>query len=395
VKSFFDPIYFIIIFTNSICTTDVVFLSILGEMKDYYTYTYLFSECALLSGILLLSLPMPKLGPSLVSPQLVQRLRIGMVFTMAIAIISTFVIYAERGIPMFLESRTDASAGGTGFGFVTRLSQVSIAVFVLCYYVKRKVTGLPSSSFERLMLLVSILFNLLSGFKTFFFFYLYAYLATRNQSAERSLKRDSYIFVGGTILVFILFSVGLDTTELDLVFAGLMSRIVASGDIYYMAFVNDTFNQLPSPQGFFHQLFGSLLASFRLIGWDEAPLNYGFVVNEVINKNDLLFGPTPRYNFIFLLITKSPFLTILLSFAVGLLIGGMNRILYQQKKLNFTFIFFAFFYYQILYIVVGPDAAISTIFLSLLIIIFIYIVVLLSHLQKSGWIRCDPTLSGK
>jgi hypothetical protein len=376
VKSVFDPIYFFFIFTNSICTANVVFLSLLGEIKDYYTLTYLLSECALLSGILLLSRPQPILEPSPIRPLFVQRLSFGMVFTIALVIGASMVIYAERGIPLLLESRSDASGGGSGFGFITRLSQVATALFVLFYYVKSKVTGLPNSNFERLMLLISILFGMLSGFKSFFLFYLFGYFITRGRSEARSLKRDFYAILVGATLIIALFAVVLDTMDLDLVFSVLISRLLASGDVYYMAFANDSIDQLP-PQGFLYQLFGSLLASFRLISWDQAPLNYGLAINEVVNKNDLLLGPTFRYNVLWLVLTGSAALTILLSFVVGLIIGVLNRLLYQRTKLSFTFIFLALFYYKSFLFILGPDHAINDIFLSLSILIFIYLVVLL------------------
>ncbi len=374
VKSIFDPIYFWVIFTNSICTADVIFLSLLGEIRDYYTFTYLLSECALLSGILLMSRAQPILGPTLVRPLLVERLRVGMVFTIVLVIGATITVYAERGIPLLLESRADASVGGSGFGLVTRLSQVANVLFVLFYYAKSKVTGLPNSNFERLMLLTSILVGVLSGLKSFFLLYFFGYFITHGRSEVRSLKKDFYGILIGIILIIVLFAVVLDTREIDLIFLALISRLLASGDVYYMAFANDMIEQLP-PQGFLFQLFGSLLASFRLISWDQAPLNYGYAINELVNHNDLMFGPTFRYNVLWLLLTRSMGLTILLSFFVGTVIGFLIRMLYQRTVLNFTFILLAFLYYKSILLILAPDHAIADVVLSLPILIFIYLVV--------------------
>ena len=376
VKSIFDPIYFFIIFTNSVCTTNVIFLDLLGEIKTYYTVVYLLSEGALLSGILWLSRPQPFLPPTPVRPLFVARLKFGMIFTIVLAVGASMVIYMERGIPMLLESRNDASGGGSGFGFLTRLSQVAIALFVLFYYVKRRVTDLPNSNFEHLMMLISVLLGVLSGFKTFFLFYLFGYLVTRGRNNARSLKKDFSVVLVGATLIVVLFAIRLRTTDIDVLSLALMSRILASGDVYYMAFANEMINQLP-PQGFFYQLFGSLLASFRVISWEQAPLNYGYAINEVVNENGLSFGPTFRYNVLWLHLTGSALLTTLLSFIGGMIIGVFNRALYRRTYLDFTFIFLAFFYYKSFLFILGPDHAINDFFLSLSILLFISVVIFL------------------
>lgn len=361
VKSILDPLYFFVIFTNSICTANVVFLAIYNEIKWYYTLTYLFSEAALLVGILLFARPQPVLLPYMPSPEFVRRLKFGILFTMTIAIAANMMIYINRGIPLLLDSRNDASAGG--FGILLRLSQVATALFVLFYYVKKKITASPNSRMEQMLFAISIVFGLLSGYKAFFLFYIFVYFFTSGHTVSMSFKKKTIFTAGGIIVMLVMFSVVLDTTELGLLVPALLTRLLASGDVYYMAFVNDTIDMLP-PQGFFYQLFGSLLASFRVVSWDAAPLNYGYAINEVVNKNDLLFGPTFRYNVLWLLLTKSPILTIMLSFMVGATIGLLNRALYRSKKLGLSFIVIAFFYYKSFMIILGPDHAVNDIVLS-------------------------------
>lgn len=376
VKSIFDPLYFWIIFTNSICTADVVFMSILGEIKEYYTLSYLLSECALLSGILLFSRQQAIIESSSVSPLFVQRLRLGMAVTIVLFIGTTLMVYADRGIPLLLDSRAEASGGGSGFGFITRISQTANLLFVLFYYAKSKVTGMPNTNVERLMLLLSILFNFLSGFKAFFLLYLFGYFITSGRNKASSWKRDVYAVLAGTIAIIALFALVFNTSDINLILIQLMSRLLSSGDVYFMAYPNNVIEQLPT-QGFFFQMFGSLLASFRLISWEQAPMNYGYVINEVVNHNDFLFGPTFRYNVLWLLLTRSIVLTILLSFLVGIVIGYLNRMINKRTKLSFTFIMIAVVYYYSFILILGPDAAISTIFMSILILAFIYLIVLL------------------
>lgn len=374
VKSIFDPLYFSVIFTNSICTANVIFLAALGEIKWYYTLTYIFSETALLLGILLFARPQPVLPVQTPSLDFVKRLKFGILLTMAIAIGANLMIYVNQGIPLLLESRNDAAAGG--FGFMLRLSQVATALFVLFYYTKKKITNAPNSTIERMLFLVSIIFGFLSGYKAFFLFYIFVYFFTNGRTASISIKKKVSFAAGGIVVMMVLFAVVLDTTDFGQVLPALLTRLLASGDVYYMAFYNDTIDMLP-PQGFFYQLFGSLLASFHIISWDAAPLNYGYAINEVVNHNDLLFGPTFRYNVLWLMLTKSPVLTVVLSFMVGAIIGLLNRALYRSKKLGLSFIIIAFYYYKSFMFILGPDHALNDIILSSTIFILIAVLVFL------------------
>lgn len=382
VQSILDPLYFYVIFTNSICTANVIFLAMYNEIKMYYTLTYIFSEAALLLGILLFARPQPTFQVQTPAEQFVKQLKFGMLFTMIIAIGANLMVYVTNGIPLLLESRNDASAGG--FGVMLRLSQVATALFVLFYYVKKKITGKPNSKIERLLFLISIMFGALSGYKAFFLFYIFIYFLTNGRTTPLSFKKKFLLTLGGIVVMLMMFSVVLGTTDIGAMIGGLMTRLLASGDVYYMAFVDDTIDLLP-PQGFFYQLFGSLLASFRVVSWDAAPLNYGYAINEVVNKNDLLFGPTFRYNVLWLLLTQSPVLTTILSFVVGAIIGLLNRALNQMKRLGLGFIVIAFFYYKSFLLILGPDHAVNDVVLSAFIFIFIAAIIFLPiHSRRPG-----------
>ena len=388
VNSIFDPLYFSVIFTNSICTANVVFLSILGDIRQYYLLSYLFSEAAMLTGILLLSKPQKFLLQPEPRPDFVRRLGVGMVVTIVLVIFANFTVYLERGIPLLMPIRADASGGGTGFGFMTRLSQTAMSLFVLMYYAKMKMTGVRNSLAERSMFIITIVVGFLSGYKAFFIFFFFAYIVFRGFAPRSSFKRDLRIMIIGTILMIFIFGLVQETTDIGLAFAGLMSRLLASGDIYYMVYVDDTLKSLPT-QNFFFQLSGQILASFRIIDWSQAPLNYGYVVNEVVNFSDQNLGPTFRYNILWQLLTDSPSLTVCLSFVVGLIIGGLNRILNSFKEPGFRFILIALFYYKSFLLLLGPDQAINDIFLTVAILVPILFVIFLptSVFYRSSKIR--------
>ena len=348
----------------------------MGEIGDYYTFLYLLSECGLVSGILLLSLTQPVIKVLPINKLFIRRLKIGIILTFGIFTAATLIIYIVRGVPILLVSRADASLGGSGFGFVTRISQTANLLFVLFYFAKKKASLESNSKFEYLMFGITILFNFLSGFKAFFLLYLFGYFVTHGKPIVMGWKKDFYAIIIGTVIILLLFSLVLQTTNLEEALLGLFARILSSGDVYFMAFPNNIIEQLP-PQNFIYQLFGSLLASFRIIDWDQAPLNYGYVINAVISGQESSFGPTFRYNVLWYLLTKSIALTTILSFVVGILIGSLNRSLNRFSSLNFSFVAIAVIYYSSFVFILSPDAAISTIFMTLLIGGMIYATIFL------------------
>jgi hypothetical protein len=386
VKSVADPIYFFVIFTNSICTTNVLFLAIIGDINLYYFSVYFISEFAFLFGLLIFAKPQQKIQQLKINNIFIFRLKYGMIFTFFLALLASVIIYSERGIPLLLESRSDASGGGTGFGLFARLFQVSSSIFVLFYFAKSKITNSPNSFNEKGMFIFNILLGILSGFKAFFIFYLFAYFATRGRDGLPTRKNEFYVIFAGLILILITFSIVVDSVSPEEVLLALLMRLLASGDIYYMAFVDDTLDQLTS-NGFFFQMFGSIFSSLRIIDWSNAPLNYGYAINEVVNKNDLNLGPTFRYNVLWIFLTKSIVVTAILSFMTGAVIGFSNRLLANSAKIDFGFIFKAFIYYKSFLFILGPDQAINDIFNSLLLFLLISIAILsFSPLKREKFI---------
>ena len=382
VTSILDPIYFFIIFTNSICTANVIFLFYTKSINDYYALSYLSTEIALLFGILLFSRPQQNINHRALNPVFFMQIKVGMIISFSIACLSSFIIYFERGIPLFLEVRGDSSGGGSGFGIFSKLFQSSTIIFGLLYFCKYKIAENRSTPTEKLMLVANILFGLLSGYKAFFIFYFFAYYITQGKDGLPSRKNEIYLILISALFMLLIFLLTTGLDDFGLAAIGFLTRIVASGDIYYMAFVEDTLSNLKE-SGLLFQLFGSILSSFRLISWEQAPINYGLAINELVNASDLNLGPTFRYNVLWLLLTKNVFASTLLSFLVGASIGYMNRLSLNCQKLSFSFIFTAFFYYKSFMLILGPDHAIAEIFTTLIIFSLIYLFIEIILYQKT------------
>jgi len=379
VKSIIDPIFFFIIFTNSICSANVIFLSLIQEISVSHTVVYLTSEIALLAGIIIAASKTPSftsLGPN---PNFLGRLDVGMVLTLFIAVVSAGIVYTSRGVPLLLESRSEASSGGTGFGLVTRVSQAATLLFVIMFFIKLRLANFKSSIFEKFMFLTTIIIGLLSGYKSFFLLYFFCFfIINGDRKFKLSNKMYFYIFLSVIVVIF-LFYLTSGAVSISELFTNIFARILASGDVYYMSFGNNQIYQMPTTN-FSHQMFGSLLASFRLIEWSQAPENYGYVINKLVNGNDLLLGPTFRYNVLFMLITDNLFFITLMSFCVGLFVGVSNRILYNKKILDFKFVILLVVYFKSFILILGPDHGVADLFLSMTIcLIIIGMILILSR----------------
>jgi len=385
VDSIFDPLYFYIIFTNSICTANLIFLGFLGEINNFYLTNYFVSEFALLLGVLIISKKPIHIQTPSPESQFSHKLHHGMRLATTIIVITNLIIYFERGIPLFMESRAEASTGGSGFGFILRISQTLTILLVIFYYSRFLITNGKTLLSEKIYLGTSVIIGILSGFKAFFLIYLFCYcIIIKKETLHKNKFNFStlYKLCGSGIIMLALFAVVMGTSNFAIIISGLIARLLASGDVYYMAYVNDTLNALPK-QNFFFQLFGSTLASFHLISWKDAPENYGYVLNYLINHNEVLNGPTFRYNVLWLHLTHNTILTTILSFFVGLIIGLFNKLLNSKRKLDFMFILLCFFYIKSFKFILGPDAAINDIIISILILIAFFTIMLVTFPANS------------
>jgi hypothetical protein len=378
IKSVLDPLYFFVIFTNAVCTVDVIFLHYLELINDEYLYIYIVSEIGLVLGILIFSkknISKKVNNEILITPHFYLFLKNGIYISFVVMLIPALVMYFFRGIPILLETRNDASGGGEGFGIFLRINQVANCVFILIYFIRRRIR---KSSVENIMFYISIVIGILSGLKTYIFFYFFAYYIISNDYKDITFKNKLKIFLILLISVLSTFAISnRDINFLSIIDAVLM-RVSASGDVYYLGLVNDNIYRLDSPTGFFHQMVGSAAASIRLIPWDSSPLNYGLELNRIVNGNDGNMGPTFRYNMLFLMFTKSKLMIFSMSLVIGGFIGFLRMQANSTMRFSVTFIVLNALYFKSIELIVGPDSAINSLFLFSIILLIICIIIICS-----------------
>ncbi|BDZ92798.1 TPA: hypothetical protein IRP92_003921 [Escherichia coli] len=129
----------------------------------------------------------------------------------------------------------------------------------------------------------------------------------------------------------------------------LAMRFINTGDIYYMSYPS---NQLEYMQdgNFFLALFKDFFGVFRIIEWNELPVNLGLQIFWSHYNTDLVTGPNPRHN-VFGLFYLGPLLSVFYSFIVGYTLSYLrNRVLIKSSPNFMGLIFYVLLASNTLYI---------------------------------------------
>lgn len=341
--SIFDPMFFAMLMAS--CAYSVVFyLYYFSFISEYYFYSFLTTQIAFFIGFTLNKPP---------NSRNFQKISINDInfgstaflypISFIVFFLSQLIVYKVSGIPLLMESRLETFTGGSGYGvfnriiFVSSNISLSIAVFSLFF--------LENKGFKKIfhfsVILFSVVVALLSGSKGGLLLIMYNMALTAYFSKKLIEYNQKYIQVEKTLykLLIILFPFALFTlylqSELDNFFALIISiamRFLHTGDIFFMLYPNNYIDYIKDANGFI-ALFKDLLGTFRIINWQDLPVNIGFQVFALHNNEDILSGPNARHN-VFGLVYFGFFGAIFFSFILGLLVGFIRNNLYKRLNMN-------------------------------------------------------------
>lgn len=370
VKSIFNPLFFSIVFTNSICTANVLLMGYADAIRADLFANYLMTEAAFIAGFLIFSggRHLNFLGGNGIRFKYDREMTINVLMYLSFALMAVpnLALFAVAGIPLFMESRYDATIGGVGLGLLIRIGGSANIVFLASYFLKYSDPLRRKLRFDIFMIVLSLLIGFFSGYKAFFLGYLSMYYLVNRDRIGRSWalfsKRTIAVCLVGSIVIIVLFMIILRTWDVSLAFMNLLYRIVASGDVYYMSYGNAVIESLPHV-GFWYQLFGSTMASFRLIGWEAAPKNLGILLNQTVNNYSINAGPTFRYNVLWLYLSGFTY-SIFLSFFTGAVVGFLEKASRSFRYRSIGYVAVVFLYMKSFQLILGPDQAINEFFFS-------------------------------
>ena len=354
IYSIFDP-FALHLFMSTCGYSVVFFLYYLNLISSYYFFSFLLTQTAFFIGFLTIK---PINIKNVIRNSCNARIRFSatakVLFYISVLLYvpSQLLVYYYAGIPLFMESRLETFFGGSGFGIFNRIIPVtSTIVSVILIY---KIFFIKGRGFlERLLDAFLILFIIATGFlsgskATFlglifimffvvFFNYRAAYSVTR-RLLHKIRKRQWQLFVIAVIAAVAVVAVQTaweygDTNALNPLVAIAM-RFVNTGDVYVLAYPKNYLARMEGGNPFL-ALFGDMFGMARIIPWEDLPKNLGLQLYQSHYHTALIAGPNARHN-VFGLHYFGPYLSVLLSFFLGLLVSYLRNILFSRVGLSVT-----------------------------------------------------------
>ncbi|MFP6908074.1 hypothetical protein I7V26_02110 [Escherichia coli] len=358
----FDAMNFLIL-TGGAAYSVVIFLYYLGYISDYYFFSFVSTQTAFFVGVLSnRRIALKKLYATQKNPLPSYSGMITVIYPLSVLLflLSQSLVYYTNGIPLLMASRLEIFSSGGGFGVVNRIIQVTQLISItVAFYRLLFINGkILYKIFDLLVVLFSLVVAILSGSKAAILFLVFSisYVSIFSHRFNVSYKVFSRInrlsfflliigFFGG--LITIIFQTGI--MDISLALTVLAMRFINTGDIYYMSYPS---NQLEYMQdgNFFLALFKDFFGVFRIIEWNELPVNLGLQIFWSHYNTDLVTGPNPRHN-VFGLFYLGPLLSVFYSFIVGYTLSYLrNRVLIKSSPNFMGLIFYVLLASNTLYI---------------------------------------------
>lgn len=334
--SIFDPLTLQVVGSMFGCSV-VFFLYFTDLISSYYFTNYLFTQSAFLLGFFLIkqeSLINVDYHLIKVKNDLLITETCFIVFA-TLNIVLQLVSYLLVGIPLFKESRLETYMEGGGIGLIGRLLSVlvilSLFTGIVTYFkTKKKLLKIGIVIYS----IITAIFFFLSGSRSSFitfFLVLFFYKAMSNEEKTESGRKNIYwLFIIVVVAILIMY---LKADSLLDASSDFLKRIVGFGDVYWAGYPENNLDKI-EPANPFYAIFGDLLASYRIVGWDQIPKAIGL---QLFNINypywDVTYGSNARHN-IFGLVYFGYIGSIFFSFFIGLFLGGFR--MWGFKKMRNT-----------------------------------------------------------
>lgn len=359
----YDPLVLIVLMAGS--AYSVVFILYFdGLVSDYYFYSFLATQLAFFLGFLINRRPsFSTLANSNLHsevPGYYGTIKILYPLGFLFFACSQLYVYVQSGIPLLAVSRLAVFVGGDGYGmfnriiFVTQIISSSVAFYRL-FFISHKGYFII---FDYLVILFCLIAAVLSGAKSsilliiFSMFYILLYMKKYrvNDFIFKRIRKFFLIFIMmGVVAALITIFYQTGNSSLTYIFSVLAMRFVNTGDIYFMSYVNNTFNYLQEGN-FFLALFKDYFGAFRIVDWKDLPVNLGLQVFWSVYDSQLIQGPNPRHN-VFGLFYLGPYLSVLYSFLVGFSISYIrNKLLLKLSLTPMSMVFYVLIASNTLYI---------------------------------------------
>jgi len=343
VHAFFDPLFFVAVFT-AFAASDVVFLWWLNVIDMQYFLQFIATEAAFFLGLALFRPAKDrdpvKIGGNGQKHSLVvwhggerHLLIVLYILSASVFAMTQAITYIALGIPILYESRLKYYSVGGGIGALDRILSVTwfITFYLLLYCFAARVR-IPRVV-HAVVGVALVTSALLSGSKSTFTAMLFAtfyFRFLRRDSAHGSFdkalaKWQKVLFVSAIIASILVLSVATVTTGPVALIGSLAIRFASFGDVYFMAYPHHVVEMVPDGHEFL-AVFGNILAPFRIVSHENVPEPLGFMLHRIVFGFDDSTGPNARHN-VFGLVYFGQVGSVLFSLLLGMLVGAIRNLL--------------------------------------------------------------------
>ena len=348
VYSIFDP-FMLIVLSLIFYSIDIFFMYHLDAISDYYFYHFVFSQILFYTGIMLIKpiklnrLVALSTNKSICSDLLAEKSLYYL--SSGIFVLSQIASFVIIGIPLFMETRLMAYAGGGGLGILGRIIPVTttITLFLLVdrLFSTRK-RGAIAKSYDVAILIFTILSLLSTGAKSSILaivqlVFLYGFFVCRFKEYSGilgKLQKFQRVFftlaVVGAMGIIVIELVRVNYEKINPLIM-LLHRFIQSGDIFMYAYQDNVIEQMYRGNPFV-VMFADLIGMLRIISWDDIPNQLGNQLYRFYAGDELPKGPNPVHN-VFGLFYFGYWGSLIFSFVMGYILSfTRNKLMYILPK---------------------------------------------------------------
>ncbi len=340
VFSVFDPLFYYFVVTEAFCVADVLFMAVYGIIETRYVISYMATEVALFAGFLQFRPVGPPPQPG--APESIPgSLRATFQLCLVMFVGLNLLVYAQRGIPLLMESRLETYAGG-GWGIISRL--LDILLIVIAFYLMEVLRRGHWRLRHWAVLVVVLTTQVLTGAKSavlglVFIGSLHGFLTGdqggRAAAASRVLKR----LAAGALAAF-LFIAAFQSTELELANTPVSAlgqaalRLVNNGDAFINSYPNGVIEELDGSKPF-QAVFREYLGAFRLADPEQLPTHIGVQISRWAFGSDSTTQTNAKHN-VFGYVYFGAVGAVVFSFMVGAAVGFVRYRLLSAVPLHWA-----------------------------------------------------------
>jgi hypothetical protein len=337
--SLFDPMTFDLLY-SCIAFSEVVFMFSLGEINNYYFASYLTTQLAFASGILIFGkIKSPKfiaqannisIKSSLNSP----LTRIVFAISIMLLFQSVATQWMKNGIPFFQAVSSADDQAESGMNIFQRISYVSMPLSIILSMLYCSIGTKAMKWIGWTVLLFITFVSASSGAKqgivsmVFYLSFVIIYLKANGFQIYRKLVRTRKVLFGIAVCVtVVIIRIKYSNQFMD-AFSFLQFRLLLSGDAYIMGYPHGVIGKLPE-YNWVYGLFSGPLRQLHIVPQSELPPAIGYELYWYHNPSStLLLGPNSRHNILgirFLSFFGAILYSGILGSIVGILRSGLNR----------------------------------------------------------------------